>query len=53
VKEKIEILKLVSKKNLDVGTRRNFVNVKTEKNKVSPRLKRELLKNYGFKVIDN
>jgi hypothetical protein len=51
--EKIEVLRLSSKKLVEEEKiKRKFVTVKNKK-KVSSSLKRDLLKNYGFKLVDN
>jgi len=49
---RIEILRL-RKKPLEEEIKRKFVTVKTGKKNLSKSLRRELLKNYGFKLIDN
>jgi hypothetical protein len=52
--EKIEVLRLSSKKLVEEEKiKRKFVTVRNRKKKVSSSLKRDLLKNYGFKLVDN
>jgi len=51
-KMKMEVLRL-RKKPLEEEIKRKFVTVKTGKKNVSRSLRRELLKNYGFKLVDN
>jgi len=49
----IEVLRLSSRKELEEeNAKRKFVTVKSRK-KVSSSLRKDLLKNYGFKLSDN
>jgi hypothetical protein len=50
--KEVEILNLRNRKSFDEGRRRKFVTVKNKK-KVSASLRRDLYRNYGFKLVDN
>ena len=50
--KEIEVLKLNRKRSFDQFRRRKFVTVKNKK-KVSASLRRDLYRNYGFKLVDN
>ena len=49
---KIEVLRL-RKKPFEEEVKRKFVTVKNKKKKVSSKMRRDLFKNYGFKLMDN
>jgi len=51
--KEVEALRLTTRKGFDEEKiRKNFVSVRAKK-KVSSSLRKDLLRNYGFKLIDN
>jgi hypothetical protein len=52
--KEIEILRLNGKKGFDESKiKRKFVTVKARKKKISSSLRKDLYRNYGFKLEDN
>jgi hypothetical protein len=52
--KEVEVLRLNGKKGFDeTKIKRKFVTVKNRKKKVSSSLRRDLHRNYGFKLVDN
>jgi len=51
--KEIEVLRLNGKKGFEEKVKRKFVTVKNKKKKISSSLRKDLYRNYGFKLEDN